>query len=54
MIEMTTPFDPPICDSCFAHVMGTTIPLDEVFGEKPPRTLLGFPNLLLMNKMGQP
>ncbi len=53
MVEMTTPFDPPICDSCFNHIMGTTAPVAEVLGDKPPVTSLGFPNLLLANKMGQ-
>jgi hypothetical protein len=50
MVEMTTPFDPPICDSCFDHLVGTTVPSGEVLGEKPPMTSMGFPNLLLAGK----
>lgn len=50
-VEMTTPFDPAICDSCFNHIMGITVPEEEVLGVKPPMTSMGFPNLLLANKM---
>ena len=51
MVDMTTPFDPPICDGCYSHLMGTTVPAPEVLGDKPPATSLGFPNLLLANKV---
>lgn len=46
-IPMTTPFDPPICDGCYRSVMGSAVPVEEVAGEKPPTTSMGFPNLLL-------
>ena len=47
-IEMTTPFDPPICDSCYRGVMGSAVPETQVAGREPPTTSLGFPNLLLL------
>lgn len=46
-IPMTTPFDPPICDTCYRGVMGSAVPVREVVGDVPPTTSLGFPNLLL-------
>ena len=46
-IPMTTPFDPPICDGCYRGVMGSAVPTEEVAGEVPPKTSLGFPNMLL-------
>jgi hypothetical protein len=49
MIPMTTPFDPPICDSCYAGVMSSAVPTLEVMGETPPATSLGFRNLALLS-----
>ena len=46
-IPMTTPFDPPVCDSCYASVMGSVVPEEAVIGDVPPNTSLGFPNFLL-------
>lgn len=46
-IPMTTPFDPPICDGCFSGVMGSAVPVEEVVGDVPSKTSLGFPNMLL-------
>jgi hypothetical protein len=47
MIEMTTPFDPPICNACFNAVVGSAVPPDQVSGEKPPMNPAGLSNLAL-------
>jgi hypothetical protein len=47
LIEMTTPFDPPICDGCYYSVMASAVPEARVQGSSAPNTSLGFPNLVM-------
>lgn len=44
MIEMTTPFDPPICNECFGAVTGSAVPPDQVEGDVPPMSPMGLAN----------
>jgi hypothetical protein len=46
LIDLTTPFDPAICEACYASVVGTAADF-AVLTERPPLTSLGHPNLLL-------
>jgi hypothetical protein len=45
-VDMTTPFDPPICDGCYNGVMACAVPGERVDGVKAP-VAHGTPNLVL-------
>lgn len=53
-IEMTTPFDPSVCDGCIYGVTASAVPPDIIAGDKPPVSSGGVVNMALWMSAREP